>query len=335
MAEALSQSQIDELLKKMRSGGMEEIEEEEEQKHKHKHKEKEYDFASPKKFTKDQLKSLNSLYENFARVASSYITSIVRDVCDVTVVQIEEQRYYEYNNALPDNALVAMISFQPEQPQYDETILMMDLSTTFGYVLIDRMLGGSKTPEQPNRDYTEIELSLLDYAINHLTRYLQEAWRNNFAVNLKMQSIETNGRLLQAFAPQETVVIVTFEIKSSSIDATANICMPAENLEKIINSFSVKYSRVSKQHDKAEEEQKRAAVLEYLKDSDVTMEAVLDNCQMDLGSIMNLKENDVITLNSRISDNITLLVEGSPWFEAKFGKMGSRTAVKVINTIEK
>lgn len=332
MAEALSQNQIDELLKKMRSGGIDETEEEEQEQ---KQKEKEYDFASPKKFTKDQLKSLNSLYENFARVASSYITSVVRDVCDVTVVQIEEQRYYEYNNALPDNALVAMINFQPEQPQYDETILMMDLSTTFGYVLIDRMLGGSRVAEQPNRDYTEIELSLLDYAIKHLTRYLQEAWRNNFAVNLHMQSIETNGRLLQAFAPQDTVVIVTFEIKTSSMDATANICMPAENLEKIINSFSVKYSRVSKQHDKAEEEQKRAAMLEYLKDSDVTMEAVLDNCQMDLGSIMNLKENDVITLNSRISDNITLLVEGSPWFEAKFGKIGSRTAVKVINTIEK
>lgn len=47
--------------------------------------------GSPKKFTKDQLKSLNSLYENFARVASSYITSVLRDVCEIGVAQIEEQ----------------------------------------------------------------------------------------------------------------------------------------------------------------------------------------------------------------------------------------------------
>ena len=297
-------------------------------------KEKEYDFASPKKFTKDQLKSLNSLYENFARVASSYFTSVLRDVCEVNVVQIEEQRYYEYSNALPDNALVAMIHFQPRAQQYDETMLMMDLSTSLGYYMVDHMLGGSRTASQPSRDYTEIEVSLLTYSLTRLTRYLQEAWCNNFAVDLSMQSIETNGRLLQAFAPQDTVVIVTFEVKSSVVDATANICMPAENLEKIINSFSVKYSRISKQHDKAEEEQKRSAVLEYLKESDVTMEAVLDSCQMDLGSIVNLKPNDVITLNRRISDNITVMVEGSPWFEAKFGKVGTRTAIKLIDNID-
>ena len=332
MAEALSQSQIDELLNKMRSGGIEEVEEEEVET---KSKEKEYDFASPKKFTKDQLKSLNSLYENFARVASSYLTSVIRDVCEINVVQIEEQRYYEYSNALPDNALVAMISFKPESPQYDETMLMMDVATSMGYCLVDRLLGGTKKVEQPNRDYTEIELMLLQHSMTQITRYLKEAWCNNFAVEMKMQSIETNGRLLQAFAPQDTVVIVTFEIKSETLDATANVCMPAENLEKIINSFSIKYSKTVRQHNKEEEEQKRVAVLEYLKDSDVTMEAVLDSCQMDLGSIMSLKPNDVISLNRKITENITLMVEGNPWFEAKFGKMGTRTAVKVINTIEK
>ena len=135
MAEALSQSQIDELLKKMRSGEMEEEKPEET-----KPKEKEYDFSSPKKFTKDQLNSLSNLYENFSRVISSYFTSILRSVCEVNVVQIEEQRYYEFNNALPDNVLVGMLSFQPESPQYDETTLMLDLSTSFGYLLVDRLM---------------------------------------------------------------------------------------------------------------------------------------------------------------------------------------------------
>lgn len=332
MAEALSQSQIDALLNKMRTGGVDEVEQEEVEQ---KSKEKEYDFASPKKFTKDQLKSLNSLYENFARVASSYITSVIRDVCEVDVVQIEEQRYYEYSNALPDNALVAMIGFKPQSPQYDETMLMFDMATSFGYCLVDRMLGGTKKVEAPSRDYTEIELSVLNHCMQQITKYLQESWCNNFAVDMNMQSIETNGRLLQAFAPQETVVIVTFEIKSETIDATANICMPAENLEKIINSFSIRYSKTVRQQNKDEEQQKRTAVLEYLKDSNVTVEAILDSCYMDLGSIMNLKPNDIIGLNRKITDNITLMVEGSPWFEAKFGKMGTRTAVKVINTIEK
>lgn len=332
MAEALSQSQIDELLNKMRSGDLNEIEKEEA---KAQNREKEYDFTSPKKFTKDQLKSLNSLYENFARVVSSYITSVLRDVCEVDVVQIEEQRYYEYSNSLPDSTLVAMITFQPKAKQYDETLLIMDFVTNFGFGLVDRMLGGSGPVQLPDRDYTEIELSLLEYALKNMTQYLKEAWCNYFPVEMGMQNIETNGRLLQAFSPQDVVVIVSFEIKIGSTVMPAHICMPAENLEKIINSFSVKYSRALKQHDKEEDEEKRNRMLESLEETEVTVEAVLDQCQMDVGALMNLRPNDVITLNARISDNIKLVVEGEPWYEARFGSLGSRAAAKVVERIDK
>ena len=111
MADALSQSQIDELLQRVRSGSMEEEGAE------HTPKEKKYDFASPKKFTKDQLNSLSNLYDNFTRVLSSYFTSILRSVCDITVSQIEEQRYHEFGNALPDNTLVGMIAFSPRSEE--------------------------------------------------------------------------------------------------------------------------------------------------------------------------------------------------------------------------
>ena len=96
MAEALSQSQIDELLQRMRSGNVDEAPASEES------KVKEYDFTSPKKFTKEQMRSLSTLYENYSRILSVYLTGILRDVIEVEVTQIEEQRYFEYNNALPD-----------------------------------------------------------------------------------------------------------------------------------------------------------------------------------------------------------------------------------------
>ena len=136
MAEALTQSQIDELLSRMRSGDSQAQVEQED-------KVKEYDFSSPKKFTKDQLKSLTSLYENYARFLSSYFTSVLRSACEVTISQIEEQRYYEFNNALPDNALIGMIGFAPQSSPADENTMMLELPTSFGFLLIDRLMGGS------------------------------------------------------------------------------------------------------------------------------------------------------------------------------------------------
>lgn len=329
MAEALSQNQIDELLKRMRSGDVNDNEKKE------KEKLKEYDFSSPKKFTKDQLKSLNNLYENYSRVLSSYFTSILRNMCEVEIVQIEEQRYYEFNNALPDNTLVAMIAFEPTGTQFEESTLMMEFSTGFGYLMIDRLMGGSGKVYAPERSYTEIEMSLLNMVLSNTTQYMQEAWNNFFSLKTALRSVETNGRLLQAYSQQDIVVIVTLEIKEENFIGTANICMPAENLEEIINSFSVKYSHSSKQQDPTREKQKKDLMMESLKQSDLRLEAVLDNCQMSLGDIALLQINDVIVLNKKIDSDIRVNIEGIPWYTARLGEVDTKKALKLVDTIAK
>lgn len=329
MAEALSQNQIDELLKKMQSGSLDEPEPEP------KSKLKEYDFSSPKKFTKDQLKSLNNLYENFCRIISSYFTSVLRNVCEVEIVQIEEQRYYEFNNALPDNTLVAMLSFEPEGAQYDESTMMMEFATGFGYLLVDRFMGGVGRPYTPERTYTEIELSLINLAIENIAKFMQEAWSSYIAVKTELRSVETNGRLLQAYSQQDVVVIVTLEIKEEDFIGTANICMPADNLEGVINSFSVKYAHSTKQQDPEREKMNQELMMDSLKQSELEMEAVLDHCQMSLGDISLLQVNDVVVLNKKIDTDLDINVEGIPWYTARLGELETKKAVKLVESILK
>ncbi|MFA9381508.1 MAG: flagellar motor switch protein FliM, partial [Acetanaerobacterium sp.] len=71
MPDILSQQQIDELLNGLNTGelDLDEIDEKASEK-----KVKEYDFRSPKKFTKEQLKKLDSIHSNYTRSLSSYLT---------------------------------------------------------------------------------------------------------------------------------------------------------------------------------------------------------------------------------------------------------------------
>jgi len=326
MAEALSQSQIDDLLHKMRSGDVAKSQPKSNQKI------KEYDFSSPKKFTKDQLKSLNNLYENYSRMLSSYFTSILRSACEVSISQIEEQRYYEFTNALPDSTLIGIFSFLPQESTYGETTIMVEFSTSFGYLMIDRMMGGNGVPISPERDYTEIELSVLRLVMEKITFYLQESWSSFFPLQTQFMTIETNGRFVQTFAPQDVVVIITFDIDDENYKGTANICMPAENLEDLINSFSVKYNRSSKKQDALREKQKRERVFEYLKQSEISLEAHLDDCFMSLGEIAQLQINDVIFLNKKIDEDITVSVEGIPCYKARLGEVDSKMALRLVDT---
>ena len=325
MAEALSQSQIDELLQRMKSGAPVESEPEE--------RIKTYNFASPKKFTKDQLKSLNNFLETFARIVSSYFTNVLHSICEVNVSQLEEQRYFEFNNAIPDSTLVGIIGFEPENSSFGETTLLLEFPTSFGYMLIDRLMGGSGEPTILQRDFTEIEIALLDHVMQKVSKTMKDAWQTYFPLETDFKGIQTNGRLIQAFSPQDIVLIVSFDIKEEFYEGTANLCMPADKFEEVIGNLSQKYSQGTRQQDQDKEQKKQELLMDYLKRSDLNIEAYLDRCTMSFEEVTDLRVNDVLMLNKRIDDDIEVHIEGMPWYSARMGESNNRKAIKLVKSL--
>jgi flagellar motor switch protein FliM len=326
LPEQLSQSQIDALLKKMASGG-EDVQEE-------KQKIKEYDFKSPKKFTKEQLKAMDGLYETFSRMLASYFSGLLRTVCEITVVQIEEQRYYEYNNALPDTALVGLVEMRPENKRYEGSTFIMDMSTSLGFYFIDKVLGGPGTGFNLSRDYTDIEITILGNIIGKITERLQETWQNNLPIEAKLAEIQTNARLLQIFAPEDVVLIVILNVKlGNQVEGNLNICMPAEFLESVMHTFSLRYARPAKHQDRDKEEQKKRIILENVCESDMELRVIFDRFQLELRDIMSLQPDDVIPLAKRVDSDVLITVDQIPWFTAKLGQTKQKKAVRLNDIV--
>ncbi len=321
MQEQLSQSQIDALLKKMASGG-EDVQEE-------KQKIKEYDFKSPKKFTKEQLKAMDGLYETFSRMLASFFSGLLRTVCEITVVQIEEQRYYEYNNALPDTALVGLVEMRPENKRYEGSTFILDMSTSVGFYLVDRVLGGPGSGFNLSRDYTDIEIAILTNIIDKITQRLQETWQNNLPISANLAEIQTNARLLQVFAPEDVVLIVILNVKLGQVEGNLNICMPAEFLESVMHTFSLRYARPAKHQDRDKEEQKKRIILENVCESDMEIRVIFDQFQLELQEIMQLQPDDVIPLAKRVDSDVLVTVDKIPWFTAKLGQTKKKKAIRL------
>ena len=105
MSEVLSQSQIDALLNAVRAGDRDVNEKKDDQGEKQYRK---YDFHSPKKFTKDRIKMLNSVFDTYTRIINTRLNTTLHTACEVEVESIEEQRYYEFSNALTDTDVLAV-----------------------------------------------------------------------------------------------------------------------------------------------------------------------------------------------------------------------------------
>ena len=153
MADVLTQAQIDEMLKSVAMGAEPVVTKSEEA------AVKEYDFRAPKKFTKEQIKILEGIFENYARLLSSYLTGKLRLYSRVGLLNIEEQRYNEFNNALPDYVIMGMVDLGIKNDEISETDVIIQVSNTVTYTMIDRLLGGKGEYSDISRDFTEIEIT--------------------------------------------------------------------------------------------------------------------------------------------------------------------------------
>lgn len=325
MAEVLSQSQIDLLLSSMKNGGQQQNQEETKKENKNYHL---YDFYSPKKFTKDKLRILKGIYDNYGRIATSQINSLFRVNSEVSVISIEEQRYYDFSNALSDEDILTLVDV--DLPEGEKTPpVLMHISQILMANMIDRMLGGVVYDKSIDNtySYTDLEMPLYEKVVKYLINIIRDAWSSYVRLETSLERIEENPSLLREIGVDETVVIVMLNVDMQEISGKITFCIPGDLLFAIF--------RIIEKGKNPEEQYKflqagtRQALLGKIKNSVFDVEAKLANAQLDLRDICDLKVGDVINLQRKHDSEIDLYVEGQPWFYGKLGVHDKHVAVKI------
>ena len=242
MADALSQHQIDELLENLNK----ENEDKADGDKKGEKRIKNYDFKMPQKFTKEDLKLIRDIYDQYTRLVASYITGITRLYCHATVLHVEEQKYYEFNNALDDYVMMGIVNLAFENKDIMETECTIQFSNAITFSLIDRLMGGQGNTFEISRDFTEIEISLCRMILEKMSSFLQEAWSSYIEVNSSLERIETNARLTKSISPDEIIVTATLELELNKRKSLMTVSIPAINMEEILSHMGERYHTVSK-----------------------------------------------------------------------------------------
>lgn len=335
MPEILSQSQIDSLLSSLISGAQEAAPDEAVEVDSDAGKKiKNYDFRSPKLFTREQLKVLFSIYENYARILSSHITGVLQTYTLVEIVEIEEQHYNEFNNALPDSVLIGLIDFDVNDGE-EEDLVIMDLSKEIGFASIDRLLGGSGNPLENDREYTEIELGILEYFLKGLINLMKNVWLDYLELAPRLTKIETNSRILQGIAPDENVVIVVMNILLNDTQGKINICIPAVTLDTLFKKKSAQTKRNMRKTDQLTESQRKADILRAINETNLELIGVLGSVELLSHELINLEVGDIIKLYKPVNAPVDLYVEETPWFKGEMGAFKKNRAIAIQETMKR
>ena len=324
MAEVLSQSQIDALLNAARSGEMDlEAPALEPEK-----KFKKYDFYSPRKFTKERLKMLNSIFEGYARVINSRLNALLHTTCEIEVGSVEEQRYNEFSNALTESDVVALAKIDQEKLQ-EETPILVHMDTGVALTIIDRMIGGDGElePDLPS-DYklTDLELNMYEDIISQLIGIMGGNWENYMPLEFSYVRTEVNPTMVQLIGFDETVVIVSISIRFSNCQGTMSLCLPGVMLANIFSEISKNTTRRTTGEDKSDE------IFGSLRESDMEIIAELARPRVLLSDIYHLNVGDVLDIKRPTDAPVYLNIGGRRWFDGRLGVHNKQMAVKIGET---
>jgi flagellar motor switch protein FliM len=323
LADALTQEQIDAMLNSAMMG--EEIELASEALE----SVKDYDFRAPKKLTKERMKILDSIFDNYARLLSSYFTGLLRLYCKVALVSIEEQKYFEFNNALPDYVMMGIVNLTIKDDDLDDVTTILQLSNSISYIMIDRLLGGKGEHTDSERDFTEIEVSVMSGIIKSMSNMFQQPWENYVELIPKLSKIETNSRVISSIGHDDTMIIAVLEVHVNEIKSIISVCIPALELDGVMQKYATFNVRNTKKSDAAREEERKDSIMNTLSQSLLNVTAVLGETNLDMLDVMNLQAGDIIPLGKSIDGNIVLNIGGQTWFDGKLGVYNSKKAIKI------
>lgn len=318
MADVLSQNEIDALLKQLSSGELDVDDIEETQSVKI----KEYDFSRPAKFSKEHLRTLEIIFEHFGRLLSSNLPAYLRKNVQVEVMNSEAVTYSEFSNALSNPVLLAVVNMSPLSGN-----IILEMATNIGYTIIDRLLGGSGEPLMKTRDFSEIELSILEKIFNIIIDLLREPWENVVEITPYLERIETNSQFAQIISPTEMIAIVTININIGGVEGLMNVCLPYITLEDVMDKLNTKYW-FSTMQDR--DEQSYADVIETaINKALIPVSAELGKSTITVMDFVNLQVGDIIKLNRSIEDELDVYVGNIVKFKALPGSFSDNYAVKV------
>lgn len=324
MADILSQSEIDALLSALSTGEMnaEELKDEEK-----KQRIRTYDFKRALRFSKDQIRSLTRIHENYARLLTSYFSAQLRTYVQISVASVDQLPYEEFIRSIPSATVLNVIEAPPLEGH-----LIIEVNPNIAYAMLDRLLGGNGESMNKIENLTEIETDLMKGLFEGGLQALKDAWSSvEHEINPALIELETNPQFLQLVSPNETVIVISLSAMIGKSSGMINLCLPHVVLEPVIPKLSMHYWMNEKKNDVTTEEYK--ALKNSVEHSYIKVIANLGNSQITIGELLNLRAGDVIKLDQHLDQPIVVNIDGLPKFLAQPGRRQKQIAVQIIKNI--
>jgi flagellar motor switch protein FliM len=264
-----------------------------------------YDFKHPARVNKDQLRTLENLHDNFARLLSSTFSGAMKAVVDVDTAFVDQTTYKEFIMSLSNPSCSYQFTLGPTNGQ-----AIIDVAMPLAFSFVDRIFGGKGSSQGVDaRQVTPIEIGEINTIIKKVIEDLEATWEPILRVEITDIELETNPEFMQITAASEIVILLAFEVNSTNASGLVSLCYPFFTLESILPRLGqqsyVRSSRVNQDELRAQNNRRLAL-------AEVPVKAELARGRVDLREVRQLQVGDVIQMETEVDEPAVIFVGDQP-----------------------
>jgi flagellar motor switch protein FliM len=275
------------------------------------------------KLSRENSRTLQIAFETFARQVSTVLTSALRAVCQVDLVEVEQQTYTEYVESLGDITHMTVFSVEPMQ---GSAVLQMPLNVTMACV--DHLLGGPGSAAQPERPLSDLERAVVGGLFDRIISEFRYAFSSLVAVEPHVVGVEYSPQLAQVANASDAMVVARFALHRGELEHPLTLCLPFNGLAPYL-AASAGGGTVS-DRERAQRAEASARLAAGLQEVPVEVSVRFRSTLADPLELSGLRVGDVVRLKHPAQAPLDVTAADVVFAHATAGSQGTSLAALVV-----
>jgi flagellar motor switch protein FliM len=275
----------------------------------------------------ERLPMLEIVFDRLVRLMTTSLRNLTSDNVEVSLDQITSIRFGDYLNSIPLPAMIAV--FRAEQL---DNFGLVTIESNLIYSIVDVLLGGRRgtvAMRVEGRPYTTIERELVTRMIEVVLQDATQAFAPLTQVNFNLERIETNPRFAAIARPPNAALVVHLRIDMEDRGGRLELLLPYATLEPIRKLLLQQFMGEKFGRDNIWE----GHLATELWTTETEVRAILDEQQVPLSRVLDLKVGDTLMLNATPDSDISVRCGQIPVTTGKMGRRGQHIAVRIEGPI--
>ncbi|MDP3378703.1 MAG: flagellar motor switch protein FliM [Brevundimonas sp.] len=271
----------------------------------------------------ERLPMLEIVFDRLVRLMTTSLRNFTSDNVEVSLDNISSIRFGDYLNSIPLPAILAVFRAE-ELDNYG----LLTVDSNLIYSIVDVLLGGRRGTAAlriEGRPYTTIERVLVQRMVEVVLNDARAAFEPLTPVHFNLDRLETNPRFAAIARPANAAILVKLRIDMEDRGGRIELLLPYGTLEPIRKMLLQQFMGEKFGRDNIWE----GHLATELWTTDTEVRAVLDEQQVPLSQVLNLKVGDTLMLNATPNSEISIRSGTIPLTTGRMGRKGQNIAVRV------